>query len=100
MSKFATTTRLNDCPVCGDVTGKCRTKNDGGKEFVLCMTNGDAKLFDIIDGYKCVKPGSKGWATFTIDSEQSQVSTEERQQRRTQREARRESRLSNWFERQ
>jgi len=87
MSKFLPSNRSNDCPVCGDISGKCRTKNDGGQEFVLCMTNGDAKLFDLIDGYKCVKPGSKGWATFTPDTTQPQVSYEERQQRRAQREA-------------
>lgn len=51
------------------------------------MTNGDAKLFDIIDGYKCIKAGSKGWATFTADSAQPQIDYEERQQRRQQREA-------------
>jgi hypothetical protein len=51
------------------------------------MTNGDAKLFDLIDGWKCVKPGSKNWATFTPDSAAPQSTAEERQQRRAQREA-------------
>ena len=87
MSKFVASTRSNDCPICGDISGKCRTKNDGGQEFILCMTNGDAKLFDIIDGYKCIKPGSKGWATFTADSAQPQIDYEERQRRRSRREA-------------
>ncbi|MGI8933417.1 MAG: hypothetical protein ACR2FS_05025 [Phormidesmis sp.] len=87
MSKFTPTTRSNDCPVCGDIKAKCRTKDDGGQSFVLCMTNGDAKLFDLVDGWKCVKPGSKGWATFTPDEAQPQIDYEERQQRRAQREA-------------
>ena len=85
--KLFPTNRSNDCPVCGDISGKCRTKNDGGQEFVLCMTNGDAKLFDLIDGWKCVKPGQKGWATFTPDQVEPQTSAEERAQRRAQREA-------------
>ena len=87
MSKLLPSSRSHDCPVCGDISGKCRTKNDGGQEFVLCMTNGDAKLFDLIDGWKCVKPGSKGWATFTPDTAQPQISYEERQQQRAQRGA-------------
>ncbi|MEL6879072.1 MAG: DEAD/DEAH box helicase [Cyanobacteria bacterium J06607_10] len=87
MSKFIATNRSNDCPVCGDVSGKCRTKNDGEQKFILCMTNGDAKLFDVVSGHKCIKPGSKGWATFTLDEAQTQQSQEERQQRRAQREA-------------
>ena len=86
MSKFVTTNRNNPCPICDDTTGKCRTKDDGGQEFILCMTNSDAKLFDIIDGYKCVKSGSL-WSTFTLDQLQPQLSAEERQQRRSQREA-------------
>ena len=87
MSKFSRTNRANDCPVCGDIRGKCRTTDDGGQAFVLCMTNGDAKLFDSINGYKCVKAGSKNWATFTPDSAAPQSTAEERQQRRAQREA-------------
>ena len=86
-SKLISTNRLNDCPICGDISGKCRTKNDSGQEFVLCMTNGDAKLFDIIGGWKCIKTRQKNWATFTPDTAQPQLSAEERQQRRSQREA-------------
>lgn len=87
MSKPVPTNRSNECPVCADISGKCRTKDDGGQEFILCMNNSDAKLFEIIDGYKCIKPGKKGWATFTLDANQPQLSDEKRQQRRAKREA-------------
>ena len=86
MSKFAITNRNNPCPICDNTTGNCRTKDDGGREFVLCMTNSDAKLLDIIDGYKCVKSGFL-WSTFTRDEQQPQFSEKERQQRRERRKA-------------
>lgn len=39
MSKFITTSRSNDCPVCGDTSGKCRTQSDS--PIVLCMNTTD-----------------------------------------------------------
>lgn len=86
--KFAPTTRANDCPVCGDISGKCRAKNDGGKEFVLCMTHADARKFESVGGWKCIKTADKSqWATFTIGEQVSQSTREERAQQRAQREA-------------
>ena len=87
MNKLIRTTRNNPCPVCDNATGYCRTKNDGGQEFVLCMTNSDAKLFDIIDGYKCIKPASKSWATFTLDKNSQQLTEAQLSERRERRAA-------------
>ncbi|PZO20378.1 MAG: hypothetical protein DCF25_06620 [Leptolyngbya foveolarum] len=87
MSKFTPTNRSNDCPVCGDISGKCRTKDDGGQAFVLCVTEGSAKQFDIVNGYKCIGNKNSRWATFTLDNDSPQKSYEERQQLRQQREA-------------
>ena len=88
MSAFTPTNRLNDCPICGDISRKCRTKNDGGQEFALCVTEAGSKLFDIVSGYKCIKTADSGrWATFTPDDSQPQLSQEERQQKRHLRDA-------------
>ncbi|PZO11260.1 MAG: hypothetical protein DCF25_19760, partial [Leptolyngbya foveolarum] len=87
MSKFTPTNHSNDCPVCGDISGKCKAKDDGGQTFILCVTEGGAKKFDIINGYKCIGNKNSRWATFTLDSTSPQKSYEERQQQRRQREA-------------
>ena len=87
MSKFIATNRSNDCPVCGDTSGRCKTKDDSGQTFALCVIEKGAKKFDTINGWKCVGEGDSRWATFTVDSEAPQKTDEERQQYRQQREA-------------
>ena len=44
--KFSQTKSNNPCPICDDITGKCRTVSDN-QDFVLCMTHpSDADLPD------------------------------------------------------
>jgi hypothetical protein len=44
--KFSPTKSNNPCPICDDITGKCRTAPDN-QDFVLCMTHpSDADLAD------------------------------------------------------
>ncbi|NMF61174.1 hypothetical protein [Pseudanabaena yagii] len=44
--KFSPTKSNNPCPICDDITGKCRTASDN-QDFVLCMTHpSDADLPD------------------------------------------------------
>ena len=44
--KFSQTKSNNPCPICDDITGKCRTASDN-QDFVLCMTHpSDADLAD------------------------------------------------------
>ncbi|EDX82445.1 hypothetical protein S7335_1149 [Synechococcus sp. PCC 7335] len=50
------------------------------------MTYGDAKLFEVIAGYKCIKAGSQ-WATFTPDITATQLSEAELAERRARRAA-------------
>ena len=65
---------LKPCPVCDSTSGKCRGKEDSGKEYILCMTFADAKKGSIENGYKCIKEASTGFqhysATFTLDNSQ------------------------------
>ena len=85
MSKLTPTSRNLDCAVCGDESGNCRQSDLGG---FLCMTESSAKLFDIINGYKCLKPAGSGlWATFGIATDEPQKTAEERKQIRLSRNA-------------
>ena len=87
MSQFTPTSHANDCPVCGDISGRCKRKEDGSQTFFLCVTESSAKQFDIVNGYKCIGNRNSRWATFTLDGHSPQKSDEERQQQRQQREA-------------
>ena len=85
MNRPTPTNKTNDCAVCGDIKGNCRQSDLGGW---LCMTESGAKLFDIVNGYKCFKPAGSGlWATFDIASDEPQKTAEERKQLRLSRDA-------------
>ncbi|MTJ56091.1 hypothetical protein FJR38_27320 [Anabaena sp. UHCC 0253] len=66
--------QLIPCPVCASDSGKCRGKEDSGKEFIQCMTLADAVKGHIENGYKCIKPSNNGFqhnsATFVLDNSQ------------------------------
>lgn len=66
--------QLKPCPVCESDSGKCRGKEDSGKEFILCMSFADARKGQIENGYKCIKSSNNGFqhnsATFVIDNSQ------------------------------
>jgi hypothetical protein len=53
------TNRANECPMCGDKTGKCRTK-DNDEQAVLCSGTPDARKFDREGLYICVEDKAKG----------------------------------------
>jgi hypothetical protein len=84
-NKLTPTTRNNECPICTDVSGKCRTINGSDGEFILCWTNSDARLLEIINGYRCVKQSNGNWATFAPDANGS-IDREELALRRQERE--------------
>lgn len=69
---YTPTSKVNPCPICDDTSGKCRTKDDGGKEFILCMNFGDSKFGELVNGYKCIKEASPNKSyfasTWTIDN--------------------------------
>ena len=91
MSKFTPTRRGNPCGICEDTSGKCREHRDG--ELHLCMSFADARLGEIQNGYKCIKPAKGGnWATFKFDnsqewSEQERLEWQQRNQQRQQQQA-------------
>ena len=66
--------QLKPCPVCESESGKCRGKEDSGKEYILCMTFADSRKGQIENGYKCIKSSNNGYqhnsATFVIDNSQ------------------------------
>jgi hypothetical protein len=58
LSKPIPTRKSNPCPICGDISGKCRTHTDS--PLVLCMTS--AKQLDSTLGYRYIKPTrNKQW---------------------------------------
>ncbi|HEY9296359.1 MAG TPA: hypothetical protein VIQ31_08305, partial [Phormidium sp.] len=94
---YTPTSKVNPCPVCDDTSGKCRTKDDGGKEFILCMNFGDSKFGELVNGYKCIKEASakKSYfaSTWTIDTsaewtEQQKAEWERRKAERSEHLAR------------
>ena len=67
MGRFTPTRRENPCPICENISGKCREHRDG--EIYLCMSFSDAGLGEIQNGHKCIKPANGGnWATFKLDN--------------------------------
>ena len=74
--------QLKPCPVCDSDSGKCRGKEDSGKEYILCMTFADVRKGQIENGYKCIKSSNNGYqhnsATFVLDT--SQEWTEQQRQ--------------------
>lgn len=66
--------QLKPCPVCDSDSGKCRGKEDSGKEYILCMTFADVRKGQIENGYKCIKSSNNGYqhnsATFVLDNSQ------------------------------
>lgn len=86
MRKFSPTNKFNPCPVCEDISGKCRYNSN---DFYLCMTLSDAKFGEVINGFKCVGNKGNGWASFKTDNT-AEWSQERRQEWEQQRKARRE----------
>lgn len=66
--------QLKPCPVCDSDSGKCRGREDSGKEYILCMSLADVPKGHIENGYKCIKSSNNGFqhnsATFVIDNSQ------------------------------
>ena len=91
MPKFTPTRRGNPCQICEDTSGKCREHCDG--EIFLCMAFADARLGEIQNGLKCIKPAKGGnWATFKLDnsqewSDQQRLEWQQRNQQRRQLQA-------------
>lgn len=66
MAKFTPTKSHNPCPVCTDITGKCRTFNDS--PVVMCMTFVDGYKGEITNGYKYSKATKNGsWGVWYPD---------------------------------
>jgi hypothetical protein len=53
------TNRANECPICGDHSGDCRTK-DNEEQAVLCGHSPNARKFDREGLYICVNDKAKG----------------------------------------
>ena len=68
MSKgYNRTSKINPCPICDDISGKCRSKDNA----FFCMTEMDASLGSIINGFKCVN--------WTLDKEEKCFATDKRE---------------------
>lgn len=97
MSKFTPTSKRNGaCEVCGDESSKCRRY----EEIHLCMSFADAKLGEVQNGMKCIKPDKgKGWATFKPDDSQ-EWSEEQRREWKAKAQERRQKQAIETEERQ
>lgn len=58
------TNKNNKCPICGDISGKCRTK-DNEEQAVLCAGSGFARKFDREGLYICTNHSGKGHTSHT-----------------------------------
>ena len=81
--------RNGECPICGDTSGKCRTKSNSPGELILCMNLAGEAKGTIIDGYKCLGDTSDGnWAKFVPDNT-TEWTQQQREEWRRERELKR-----------
>lgn len=81
MSNLTPSSPSEEC-FCGNANGKCRH----GDEIKLCMSFADAKIGEIINGYKLLKHTKDGmWGVFKLDNSQ-EWSDQQREQWRLDRE--------------
>jgi len=67
ISKFIPSSKHLPCPICDDSKGKCRTKEDNGKSFVLCMNVSNSFKGEVVNGYKCINPnGRDAWGSTWV----------------------------------
>ncbi|HBC43159.1 MAG TPA: hypothetical protein DCZ88_15060, partial [Pseudanabaena sp.] len=81
MSKFTPTKSNNPCPICADITGKCRTFDDS--PVVMCMTFSDGYKGEITNGYKYSKVTKNGsWGVWYPDQGENTFDRDKWQQER------------------
>ena len=81
MAKFAPTKSNNPCPICADITGKCRTFDDS--PVVMCMTFVDGYKGEITNGYKYSKTTKNGsWGIWYPDQGENTFDRDKWQQER------------------
>ena len=98
MSKFIPTSKHLSCPVCNDTRGKCRTKLDGDKHFVLCMSVNNSFKGEVINGYKCLNPnGRDAWASTWVESSSDEGYNPELAQKRRQQAEKEEKRYQQFL---
>ena len=98
MSKFIPSSKHLPCPVCGDVKGKCRSKEDDGKSFVLCMSISNAIKGTIVNNYKCLNPnGRDAWASTWVESSSDEGYNPELAQKRRQQAEKEEKRYQQFL---
>lgn len=88
MSRFIPSSHSAPCPICGDTKKKCRSKENEGKLFLLCMTVGNASKGEVINGFKCVNPrGRDAWGSTWVEAKEDEhYSPDAAQKYRKQRE--------------
>ncbi len=67
MTRFATFSKGNPCPVCGRDDSSCRY-NPEDIDFIQCRTFTDAKKLEKVNGYVCVKESNGHTASFKPDN--------------------------------
>ena len=81
MSKYIATKSHNPCPICTDVSGKCRTFVDS--PVVMCMTFVDGYKGEITNGYKYSKATKNGsWGVWYPDQGEDTFNRDKWQQER------------------
>ena len=92
MSRFIPSSKSLPCPICSDVKGRCRSKYDEGKQFILCMSS-NASKGEVTNKFKCVNPNGKdAWGSTWVESTEDENYSPELAQKRqaqTQKEERR-----------
>ena len=65
-SKFNPTKKSNSCPICSDISGKCRTQDHSPIVFCGNLGRGEAP-----SGYHYVRPSKNFWNIFAPDDQES-----------------------------
>lgn len=98
MNRFVACSHSAPCPICGDTKKKCRSKEDEGKLFLLCMTVGNASKGELINGFKCVNPhGRNAWGSTWVESKEDEHYSPEAAQKYRQQREKEERRYQNFL---
>lgn len=71
-SKFIRTTAQSPCPICGNVTGHCKSKSGKAGDVLVYCHNNESNPGSVVSGYKWIK-ASDGFGIFAPESSKPYV---------------------------
>jgi hypothetical protein len=82
--RLTASSQKNPCPVCNGTNSACKSRED----FVLCMTEADSVIFEIVNGWKGIG-SSNGWGQFVPAGQRGRdpIAAKKQSQAKAEREA-------------